>query len=80
MWPLWSFTSTGIIDELLGHSGLTTDVPVSSNLFVSTLLIKEVANRNSQTGLAISQPPEPELIVQFEDSAMKDLCCRPTVQ
>lgn len=35
-WPLWSFTSTGIMDQLPGHSGLTTEVPASARLFVLT--------------------------------------------
>lgn len=36
-WLLWSFTSTGIMDQLPGHSGLTTEVPASvAHLFVLT--------------------------------------------
>lgn len=33
-WSLWSFASTGIMDQLPGHSGLTTEVP--ERLFVLT--------------------------------------------
>ena len=50
MWLLWSPTLTGIMDQLLGHSGLIVPAAwplrfLPPHLFVSTLLIKELGNR-----------------------------------